>query len=86
MWLILGWLIIGAGIGLAITLFTSGSGHSNPFWNLVAGAVGGLLSGFLFLQVGKSLVGDGPEFIVSLLAAAVGAFISVLLARRHHAY
>lgn len=86
MWLIIGWLVIGAGIGLAITSFTSGSGHSNPFWNLVAGAVGGLLSGFLFLQFGKSLVGKGPEFIASLAAAAVGALISVALARRHHSY
>lgn len=86
MWLILGWLIIGAGIGLAITSFTSGTGKSNPFWNLVAGAVGGLFSGFLFLQSGQYLVGESFKIIVSLLAAAVGAFISVLLARRHHAY
>lgn len=84
--LILGWLIIGVGIGLAITSFTSGSGKSNPLWNVVAGAVGGLFGGFLFLQSGQNLVVEGPKFIVSILTAAVGALIAVILARRHHAY
>ena len=81
MWLIFGWLIIGIAVGWAIASFMEGRGGLPMIWNVIAGAVGGGLSGFLFIQFGQMLVGEGPEMVVSFLAAAVGALIFVLLAR-----
>jgi uncharacterized membrane protein YeaQ/YmgE (transglycosylase-associated protein family) len=44
-----------------------------------AGLVGGFVTGFLFLMFGKFLVGEGPDFILSLFAALAGAIVLVFL-------
>lgn len=81
MLLIFGWLVIGIAIGWAMASIMEGRGGPPMIWNVVAGAIGGGLSGFLFIQFGKMLVGEGPEIIVSFLAAAIGALVFVVLAR-----
>lgn len=82
MGLILIWLVIGGAIGAAISSFMEGRGGSlNLGWSVVAGIIGAVIGGFLFMQVGTRLVGEGPEFVVSFLAAAIVAFFAVLLAR-----
>jgi len=82
MGLIIIWLVIGGAVGAAVSSFMEGRGGTlNLAWSAVAGIVGALVGGFLFSLVGTSLVGQGPEFVVSFLAAAIVAFVAVLLAR-----
>lgn len=68
--LIIIWVIIGAAIGWGIASFMEGRGGLNPLWSSVAGVVGAVVVGFLFIQFGTALVSEGPLPIVSFLAAA----------------
>jgi uncharacterized membrane protein YeaQ/YmgE (transglycosylase-associated protein family) len=43
------------------------------------GVIGSFITGMLFLMFGRFLVGEGPDFILSLFAAVVGAVILILL-------
>lgn len=82
MMLILGWLVIGIGVAVAFGSFTAGPGRNVPaLWNIVAGAIGGFVGGYLFGSVSPAVFGPGPEFIVSLLGAAVVSLIDVLIVR-----
>ena len=82
MGLIIIWLIIGGAIGAAVSSFMDGRGGTISLaWSVVAGIIGATLGGFVALKYGALIVGEGPEFIVSFVAAAVMAFIGVLLAR-----
>ena len=81
--LILGWLVIGVGVAIAMTSFLSarGSGGSMVV-NAIAGAVGGWIGGFVFLLFGPMLLGPGPEFIVSMLGAALVAGVLAFVASK----
>jgi len=82
MGLIIIWVVIGGAVGAAVSSFMEGRGGSlNLAWSVVAGIVGALIGGFVFMLIGTSLVGPGPEFVVSFLAAAILAFIAVIAAR-----
>lgn len=81
--LILGWVIIGAGVAIALTSFLSGRGAGgSTAVNLIAGVVGGFVGGYVFLLLGPSVVGVGPDFLFSLLGAAVLAVAAVLIASK----
>ncbi len=47
--------------------------------SLIVGVIGSFVGGFLFSLVGVRLVGEGPVYIVSLLAAIVGAVLLLIL-------
>lgn len=82
MGLIIIWVVIGGAVGAAISSFMEGRGGTlNLGWSVLVGIVGAMVGGFLFSLVGTSLVGPGPEFVVSFLAAAIVAFVAVLAAR-----
>ena len=81
--LILGWLIIGVGVAVAMTSFLSGRGAGGSMLaNAIAGAVGGFVGGYLFLLFGPMILGPGPEFIFSMLGAAVVAAVAALVAAK----
>jgi len=83
MTLIIGWIIIGAAAAMALTSFLSGRGAGgSTVVNLIAGVAGGFIGGYVFLLLGPSIVGEGPDFLFSLLGAAVVAVSSVLVASR----
>ena len=50
--------------------------------NAVAGAVGGFIGGYVFLLLGPMVMGPGPEFIVSMLGAAVIAAVAAVVAAK----
>jgi len=76
------WLIsllaIGLVVGWLMGLLTEGRGGPAPMWSAVLGIVGSILGGFLFAMVGARLVGEGPLYIASLIAAGVGAVVLLL--------
>ncbi len=81
MMLILVWLVIGIGVGAAVTSFRSGAGNELSFpLGIIAGIVGSVIGAFAFEVVGRLAFGDGLDFIVSLLGAVVVAAIAVLIA------
>lgn len=83
MTLIIGWIIIGAAAAMALTSFLSGRGAAgSTVVNVIAGVVGGFIGGYVFLLLGPSIVGPGPDFLFSLLGAAVLAVASVLIASK----
>jgi len=43
--------------------------------------VGGFAGGFAFGMIGPVVTGPGPEFILSLLGAAVGSAIAVFIVK-----
>ena len=73
-------LLIGVVVGWLVGSFTEGRGMGLA-GNVISGAVGSLVAGLLFAQWGARLVGEGPIFIASLLAGAVGALALVLIVR-----
>ena len=73
-------LLIGAVVGWLVGSFTEGRGMGLA-GNVISGALGSLVAGLLFAQWGARLVGEGPIFIASLLAGAVGALVLVLIVR-----
>lgn len=81
--LILGWLIIGVGVAVAMTSFLSGRGNGGSMVvNAIAGAVGGFVGGYLFLLLGPMVLGSGPVFIISMLGAAVFSIVAALVAAK----
>ena len=77
------WLASMVVIGLVVAgLISSFTGSSlRPLWIGVLGVVGGIGGGLLALPLSVRLFGEGPEYIVSLLGAAVGAFVLVMVFR-----
>jgi uncharacterized membrane protein YeaQ/YmgE (transglycosylase-associated protein family) len=78
------WLASMVVIGLVVAgLISSFSGSSSlrPLWTGVLGVVGSVGGGFLAVPLSVRLFGEGPEYIVSLLGAAVAAFVLVLVFR-----
>ncbi len=73
-------LLIGVVVGWLVGSFTEGRGMGLA-GNVISGAIGSLVAGLLFAQWGARLVGEGPIFIASLLAGAVGALALVLIVR-----
>ena len=81
--LILVWLVIGVGVAVAMTSFLSGRGNGGLMWvNAIAGAVGGFIGGYFFMLIGPMVLGPGPEFIFSMLGAAVLGAAAALVAAR----
>ncbi len=80
--LIIIWLIIGIGVGAATTSFMDarGSNLGIPL-GVIAGIVGAVVGGFIFIPLAMSIIGDGIVQIASFLAAAIAAFVAVMLAR-----
>jgi uncharacterized membrane protein YeaQ/YmgE (transglycosylase-associated protein family) len=77
---LIAFVIFGFVGGIMVNSFMSGRSSLGAVWSVGLGVVGSFILGMLFLQFGKVLVGEGPEFIVSLLSAAVGGFIFPLIA------
>jgi uncharacterized membrane protein YeaQ/YmgE (transglycosylase-associated protein family) len=72
-------LVIGLVTGWLMGSLTEGRGPGTA-GKVVAGVVGSFLAGFLFATFGERLVGEGPLYLASLLAAMVGAVALILLA------
>ena len=79
LWLI-SLFVIGLVVAGLITSFTGGSGL-RPIWSALFGVVGSLVGGFVSVPLSVRLLGEGPEYIVSLLGAAFGAIVLILLVR-----
>jgi uncharacterized membrane protein YeaQ/YmgE (transglycosylase-associated protein family) len=61
MMLILVWLVIGIGVGAAVTSFRSGAGNELSFpLGIIAGIVGSVIGAYAFAVVGRMAVGEGP--------------------------
>ena len=73
-------IIIGGVVGWLVNSFTEGQGLRLGE-NVAVGVVGSLATGLLFGTFGERIVGSGPLFIATLLAAAIGALVVVLLVR-----
>jgi uncharacterized membrane protein YeaQ/YmgE (transglycosylase-associated protein family) len=81
MMLIVIWLIIGIAVGAAVTSFRSGAGTNfSMALSIVAGIIGSVIGAYGGEMLGLRLVGEGPDFLISILGAAVGAVIAVLIA------
>lgn len=80
MFLIIMWLIIGAAAGGGMAWFMEDRGGISQKWSILVGIVAGEIGGFVFMIFGTAIVGRGPEFIFSFLAAAITAAVAVLLA------
>ncbi len=76
------WLItllaVGIVSGWLVSSLTEGRGLG-LMGSLIVGVIGSFVGGFLFSLVGVRLVGEGPVYIVSLLAAMVGAVLLLIL-------
>jgi uncharacterized membrane protein YeaQ/YmgE (transglycosylase-associated protein family) len=72
--------VIGLVVAGLISSFT-GSSTLRPLWTGVLGVVGGVAGGFLATPLSVRLFGEGPEYIVSLIGAAIMAFVLVLVFR-----
>ncbi len=80
--ILLVWLVIGIAVAVMLGSFIARQGQGTPvIWNLVAGAIGGLIGGYLFLLIAPMMVGPGPEYIVSFLGAAIVSAVLVLVVR-----
>lgn len=80
--ILFGWLVIGVVAAVAAASFLKGNGVGPPMlWSIIAGAIGGFAGGYLGLLLSPMIFGAGPEFIVSLTAAAVGGAISAAIVR-----
>ena len=77
MWLIT-MLIIGLVTGWLMGSLTEGRGP-DTMWKVIAGVAGSFLGGFLFGAFGERLVGEGPLYLASLLAAMVSAVAAILI-------
>jgi uncharacterized membrane protein YeaQ/YmgE (transglycosylase-associated protein family) len=73
-------VLIGGVVGWLFSTFTEGQGLGLG-GSVAVGIVGGLSSGILFGMFGERIVGPGPVFIASLLAAALGALVLLLIVR-----
>jgi len=82
MLLIIGWLIIGIAVAVMFGSLIKGNGAgAPPLWNLAAGVVGGFVGGYAFGMISPVITGPGPEFILSLLGAAVGSAVAVFIVK-----
>jgi uncharacterized membrane protein YeaQ/YmgE (transglycosylase-associated protein family) len=66
--------------GWMVNSFMGGRSSLSSAWIIGLGVVGSFILGILFLMFGKVLVGEGPDFLVALLASVVGAIILPLIA------
>lgn len=73
-------IIIGAVVGWLVSSFTGGQGLG-PAASAGVAIVGSLATGVLFGMFAEKIVGPGPVFIATLLAAAIGALVVLLLVR-----
>ena len=82
MLLVIGWLIIGIAVAVMFGSLIKGNGAgAPPLWNLAAGVFGGFAGGFAFGMISPVITGPGPEFILSLLGAAVGSAVAVFIVK-----
>jgi len=65
--------------GLLVNSVMQSRTSINGVWSAALGVIGSFTVGMLFFMYGRDLVGDGPDFIVSLLAAAGGGIIFPLI-------
>jgi uncharacterized membrane protein YeaQ/YmgE (transglycosylase-associated protein family) len=79
MFLLIIWLIIGAATGGGMAWIMEDRGGLNKVWSVIVGVIAAEVGGFVFMTFGASIVGNGPEFIASFVAAAVIAAVAVLI-------
>jgi uncharacterized membrane protein YeaQ/YmgE (transglycosylase-associated protein family) len=72
--------VIGLVVAWLVSSFTASS-SLRPFWTGMLGVAGSIVGGFLAVPLSIRLFGEGPEYIVSLVGAAVVAIVLVLLFR-----
>ena len=76
------WLIsllaIGLVVGWLTSSFTEGRGLG-PLGSVIVGVVGSFLGGLLAVPLSMRLFGEGPEYMVSLIVAAVMAVVLILI-------
>jgi uncharacterized membrane protein YeaQ/YmgE (transglycosylase-associated protein family) len=76
------WLITLLAIGLVAgwlaSSFTERRGMG-LIASLVTATIGSVIGGFGFGLIGARLVGEGPLYLASILAAAIGAIISLVV-------
>lgn len=83
LWVLIVWLIIGAGVGFAAPRMLSGQAAGGQLGDLVLGIVGALLGGYgLSLGLPPAMQATIGGLIVSLATAVIGALILVWVARR----
>jgi uncharacterized membrane protein YeaQ/YmgE (transglycosylase-associated protein family) len=71
-------LVIGLVTGWLMGSLTEGR-DPGTMGKVIVGVVGSFLGGFLFGTFGERLVGEGPLYLASLLAAMVSAVACILL-------
>lgn len=74
-------VVIGLVVAWLISSFAGGTGGVRPLWTALLGVAGSIAGGFLFVPLSVRLFGEGPEYIVSLIGAAVVATVLILLFR-----
>lgn len=71
--------IFGVVGGFMVNSFMEGRSSLGSVLTIGLGIAGSFILGILLLIFGKALVGDGPDFLVALLASVVGAIILPLI-------
>ena len=71
-------LVIGLVTGSLMGSLTEGRGPGT-IWKVITGVIGSFFGGFLFATFGERLVGEGPLYLASLLAAMISAAAFILL-------
>lgn len=70
------WIVIGGIVGWRVSPYLGGAGPFGAKGDIVAGILGGIVLGYLLALLG------GGSVILSLIAAAIGAFAGVWLLRK----
>ena len=78
-WILIPFSAIGLVIGGLAASFTEGRGGLQPMWSVITGIIGSFAGGFLSAPLTLRLFGEGPLFIASLMGAALGALVLILI-------
>lgn len=72
-------VVFGFFVGWLTASFRDGGGRLGYVGSVIVGIVGSLATGIFFGTFGKVLVGEGPDFALTLLAAPIGALVLILV-------
>lgn len=72
-------VVFGFFVGWLTASFRDGGGRLGYVGSVIVGIIGSLAAGIFFGMFGRMLVGEGPDFALSLLAAPVGALVLILI-------
>ena len=79
MTLLLAFIVFGFLGGLMVNSFMGNRSSLGGAWSVGLGLVGSFAFGMFFVMFGKTIVGEGPEFLAALAAGVVGAVVLPLV-------